>query len=750
MSNPTVTATIAVDDKASPALKELARLAKMIAQETAQALKGGSGDALATSFTRANSAAREHVSNLTNIKNLHREIAGLAAGFAGSKVFQGAKAAVANFLPYEKDVRYQTAIQGFGAADQKMLDAQRVAAAKKFGVMPMDTLHAQQAFVTRNFSAAITKAATDQALLLSTALDVPVAESSKIVEGITFSQGIHLHDPATASREMGRSSDRAAVAAKAGAMSPEDVRQFAKYGMGMSTAAGISPDQAYAVGMTLKRANVGGDESGVFMRQMAARLMSPTKQSYEAFAHMGIDYGKYATQGSVSPDAIDASLRRRFGKGLSGAGKESLTQAFGDETRNVLGNREEFAAAVRDAVEAGGEKLSKTDAKHLTSAAVNQYDLSKSGLRGGDLLNDILSKASPKDMQAIIGDKQGGRAVMLLNALDQYREYLAKLGHSDGFAEKIANERMAGAAAAVDRFNASLDTASKKLVEANQGLIEKGANLASGGVAAFLNLSPERLQAISVAGGLGTGAAVLAATSSVFSLGSAASTAAAALLRLPASLAAGTATGAAATAAGAAAAPGAAAAGGLAARGASFLGSAARGLGWAGLTVAAVPFIYDATSDATQGVTRDHTRNKAARDAIRADADERMARDLERVQSESAAAARRGDEAMAPVIARRGGNGAYKRGLSSSLDEQYGGAPGGSQPVTGTVSGSAELHQNMQIEVQPSAYFQGIVQRAEAISNMQLSGKLGTSMQGGDNGTKPSQGPSVNPSGGSH
>src|SRR5258708_6811569 len=105
MSNPSVTATIAVDDKASPALKELARLAKMIAQETAQALKGGGGDGLAQSYNKANAAAREHLGTLTSIRNLHREIAGLAAGIAGSKMFQSAKSAVANFLPYEKETR---------------------------------------------------------------------------------------------------------------------------------------------------------------------------------------------------------------------------------------------------------------------------------------------------------------------------------------------------------------------------------------------------------------------------------------------------------------------------------------------------------------------------------------------------------------------------------------------------------------------------------------------------------------------
>lgn len=726
MSNPSVTATIAVDDKASPAIKELARLAKMIGQETAQALKGGGGDGLAQSFNRANAAAREHIGTLTSIRNLHREIGGIVAGVAGSKVYQNAKAAVANYLPYEKDVRYQTAIQGFGPADQKLLDAQRVDAAKRFGVLPIDTLHAQQAFVTRNFNAEITKAATDQAIILSKALNVAVEESSKLVEGMTFGQGTHLKDAADATREMRRSSDRAAIAAKAGAMTPEDVRQFAKYGIGMSTAAGISADQAYAIGMTLKRANVGGDESGVFMRQMSARLMAPTKLAYDAFARMGIRYEDFATQGSVSPEAINASLQRRYGKGLSANGLEGLRAAINDESRNVLGSREEFAAAIREAVEASGENLTKTDQKHLADTALRQYDLSKSGLRGGELLDAILSKASAKDLQAIIGDKQGGRAVMLLNALDQYREYLEKLGHGDGYAEKIANERMQGAAAAVDRFNASLDTASKKLVEANQGLIERGANAASGAVNSFLNLSPERLQTLTAAGGLGLGAAALATTSSIVSLGVAASAAAASLFRTAGVSAGGAAAGAA----------------GLAARGASVLGTASTFLGVAGLTAAIAPFVYDWTNDAAQGVTRDHTRSQTARDAVRADAQGRMDRELERLQAqnaETAAAARRGDEAMAPLIERRGGNGLYRRNLSQSLDEQYGSS--GVATVNGQITGQAELHQNITVEVRPTAYLESVVKRAESVSTMGLNGRLGTSMQGpGDNATKPSQG----------
>ena len=729
MSNPSVTATIAVDDQASPAMKELARLAKMIGQETAQALRGGNGDALAQSFNRANNAAREHIGALTSIRNLHREIAGLAAGVAGSKFFQSAKAAVSAYLPYEKDVRYQAAIQGFGAADQKLLDAQRVEAAKRFGVLPMDTLHAQQAFVTRNFSAPITKAATDQSLILSKALNVPVEEASKIVEGITFAQGIHLKDAQTASIEMRRSSDRAAIAAKAGAMSPEDVREFAKYGMGMSKAAGISADQAYAIGMTLKRANVGGDESGVFMRQLSARLMAPTKQSFDAFAHMGLRYEDFATQGNVSPDAIDATLKRRYGKGLSAEGKANLTEAFGDEKRNVLANREEFTAAVREAVEAGGEKLSKIDQRHLVDTALRQYDLAKTGFRGGDLLEAILSKGSPKDLQALVGDKQGGRATMLLSALDQYREYLEKLSHGDGYAEKIANERMAGAAAAVDRFNASLDAASKKVVEANQGLIEKGANMASGAVGSFLNLSPERLQTLSAAGGMGAGAAMLSATSGILNLASAATAAATALWRVAGGGAAGTVAGTASNVAGAMAA------GGLAARGANALSAGARFLGWGALATAAVPFLTDLYHP--DGKVSARLGGEAFGEDNMALVDAAVKRNME-----AASAARRGDEAMATITERRGGNLSYRRALSQSLDEQYGtGGGSGPQTVTGEVTGSAELHQNIAVEVRPTAYLESVVQRAESVSKLSLSGHLGTSMQGpGDNGTKPSLG----------
>src|SRR5258708_40349460 len=117
---------------------------------------------------------------------------------------------------------------------------------------------------------------------------------------------------------------------------------------------------------------------------------------------------------------MDTAMLRHYGKGVTEAGKANLSEVFGDESRSVLGNREEFVNAVREAVEAGGEKLSKTDQKQLTDSALSQYDFAKSKLRGGGLLDAGLAKATAQDLQALRGDKQAGRGTTLLNHLQDY------------------------------------------------------------------------------------------------------------------------------------------------------------------------------------------------------------------------------------------------------------------------------------------------------------------------------------------
>jgi hypothetical protein len=72
-------------------------------------------------------------------------------------------------------------------------------------------------------------------------------------------------------------------------MTPEDITQFGKYGFGTGTAAGFDQNTMWAIGMDLKRAGVGGDESGVFLRSAASRTLAPTSKAREAYAHMGVN-----------------------------------------------------------------------------------------------------------------------------------------------------------------------------------------------------------------------------------------------------------------------------------------------------------------------------------------------------------------------------------------------------------------------------------------------------------------------------
>jgi hypothetical protein len=749
MSNPSVVATISADDQASPKLRELMELTQRASKLAKETFKDNGGDKYASGLRQATAAAQQHYTALEKLHKMQSAIAATAAGYVGAKAFQGVKHAVADYVPYERDVRYQQAIQGYGKADMAMLERQRITAATTFGLKPEDTLHAQQAFVTRNFSAAITEAGTHQAIILSKALNVNAEQAAKIVEGLTFGQGIHLHNPADARREIAKSTDIAAIAAKSGSMTPEDISQFAKFGIGMTSAAGISAQQSYATAMTLKRANVGGDESGVFMRQMAARLLAPTKGAFDAFARMGINYDQYASQGNVSVDAMEAAYRRRYGKGFGEAGRASLEGAFSDEKRNVLGSREEFASAIREAIEAGGEGLNRLEQKNVVATALRQYDLAKGGLKGGALFDEILSKASPRDMQAIIGDKQGGRAVMLLNALDQYREYLQKLNHGDGYAQKIAEERMQGLAAAVDRLSASMDAASKQIVAANERWLTPMGEVAGKVVTAFTGLSEGTKGALSVAGGMGAAAGIASAGSTVLAvitsfgrLATSANVAAAALGRvaLTGSVPAGPAGPL-----------------GKAAKGATALSGAASVLGWGALGITGISLAMEGLDRIPSGGSRASRGTKASPTTKEA----APAVEYEDLIRESG---RFGSYRSGVFAKRRGATNDFLRTVDVSDDApQSGGwaetgrldikrAPDGlakwgdgavskAVEVTGVVNGSAEVHQNITVEIRPTQWLENIVKRAESVANMSLAGRLGTSMQGpGDNGTKASSG----------
>jgi hypothetical protein len=317
-------------------------------------------------------------------------------------------------------------------------------------------------------------------------------------------------------------------------------------------------------------------------------------------------------------------------------------------------------------------------------------------------------------MQAIIGDKQGGRAVMLLNALDQYREYLEKLKHGDGFAENIAAQRMEGLAASVDRLTASIDVAEKQVVAANQGWLTQLSNAAGKLAAMFTGLSESQKEAAGIA----------AATAGVAGTAAAAAT----ILRVTAAL-----TGLETFLTGAALLSGGAAI-------AAFVAAAVAGTS-ALYALAGDKILPDSAKHSTPAeLGRRRNLFNAGLDDLVDDSGP-----FDKYQPPSAPRLR---GRTADYLRTFGLDDGQSAGWQDSAKVTMG-APSANKwgdgsiskaiDVTGSVTGSAELHQSIMLEVRPTTYFESMVKRAESVSNMQLNGRLGTSMQGpGDNGTKPS------------
>lgn len=735
MSNPSVTATISANDLASPKVRELIATLKQ-AERVAKELDGGNfGGKYANSFNQANAAAQKHLGVLHQVHAAHKAIAATVAGYAAMKMVHGGVDAVKHALPYLREDTSIKARTGYSETDMVALRKQQNELASLYGATVEATQKAHETFGRLKYDAATNLAITRPTAIGAKAMGVTPEQNAELMESMISQYGVHFESPADAQRKATHLNDLAAVATKKSNMTFEDVKEFTKYSAAAANAAGVSPEVNLAMGMALRRGGIVGSEAGVFARQLYAREMAPTRKGREVLAQNGINIDDFASHGLVSGEGLSDKMARTFGKRLSKEAIAQINHELEERGDEILSDRGKYAEMVSKAAEKSGDKLSKTDQRNLTRAANEYFDFTKRGFKGEALLNQIIDSGNPMLMQAFLGDKQGARGVALLQERDKFVEAKGDLGHADGYAQKVADEMNRGLAAAVDRLTASAEAMSNTMVKANEGWLTGLTNAATAATTALTNLSPEAQKAAGIFAGIATVAAGGGLAYSMVSFIGSVNTASAALQVLAARAAVPT---------GLPGVPGAPAA--SAGRAASVLGTVSKTAGWLALGALVGPTLWDeigkeaaGTDDAKGGGAANYRRNMARLRASRGGEFEDLIADdsgpFDRYQPANPWKRQRG--ATSEYLRQLG---ASDDGAGSSFGWQDSIRSGGKDVnVSGTVTGSAELHNNVQVELSPTAYFERLVRRAESVANMSLNGKLGTSMQGpGDNGTKPS------------
>jgi hypothetical protein len=755
MSNPTVTATISANDLASPKIRELMATLKQAEKILKEAFNGDIGGKYAAGLNNATAAAQKHLGVLQQVHSAHKAIAATVAGYAAFKLTHGAYDAIKEALPYLREDRAAQARTGYSDQDMQALRRQQADVATRYGARIEDTLKAQETFGRLQYNAATNVAMINPTVVGAKAMGVPPDQVAELIETLTSQTGMRFESPEDAAAKTKRLNDIAAAATKKSNMSFEDVLQFESFSAAAANSAGLTPEQNLAMGMALRRGGIVGSEAGVFSRQFAARVMAPTRKGRDALAQYGINIDDFATHGVISGEGLSDKLARDFGKGLSAASIARLNKDLEERGGEILGSRGAYGKAVLSAVEeTEGGSLSATDRKHITSKANEYYDFSKSGFKGGALLEALLNSGNPMAMQALLGDKQGARANALLTEADKYYQAKKDLQGADGFSQHVADQMMQGLAAAADRLTASFDSLEKSLVQANEVWLTPMVDAATSVVTHFNNLSDTGKEVAGALAGITTtvvgGGLAYAFVRTVMNVNALAVSAGEASVALQALAARGALPGG-STSLPARAAPGVLVIAGAATSviGGFITGAWGKYAQWQQIRGGDKPL-----TDATLG----NWWNDPDMALVAAAANEqrRQGKIWDNIPVPTQGRFDRFQPTMLDAPTSRyllagATDGTGSKGWQDSIvlgsirhSEGFGdpGKVSSQLEVQGTVTGEAELHVGIQGQLTPTPYFMAVIQRAEAVANMGINGRLGTSMQGpGDNSVKPLGGP---------
>jgi hypothetical protein len=450
-------------------------------------------------------------------------IAALGGIYVAHEAEHLAKSSIETYREFDKERRFQKAVMGLTDEEQQSLVDQAIHGGATSKYNDIQWLEAQRELAARGLKKDQILGLTPMGANLGQALDLTLPDAVKQMEGAIFGfkKNISTLDDAMASAR--QTADIQTKAAKISGMTPEDITEAYKFGATPARMSGVSEQVLLAFAGVSKKANMGGDESGVAFRALISAAQSPTGKAKEAMLANGLNYKNYQqSPDHIALDPFVANIAARYGVKLDKKSQAGLGRIFSDQ--KLLADPALFAPAVVKFLKGS---LGGNDAKSLKSiaGAANRYrDASMNSVDVNRFITDLMTKLAGnlQFANAVFGPKQGSRIATALGDADTFKHMIDELtNHSAGFSEKIATERMAGFDGAVSRFEGAMKNVETAIGRSwdnggKGGTLSALTNAAGAVTQRFAELDKTVLQVIS---GFGTIAATAVGAKGAVSMG---------------------------------------------------------------------------------------------------------------------------------------------------------------------------------------------------------------------------------------
>ena len=372
-------------------------------------------------------------------------VAGVASLYAAHSAVHGAERVIERYREYDKERRYEKVVMGLTDEQQRPLVDQAIHGSGDSRYNDVQWLAAQRNLAARGYNREQVLGFTPVTSQLGQAFDLEKMEDGvKLLEGAMLGFKKDVSTKELAQRSAQRTADLEVKSSKISGMNAEDIEQLYKRGAAAARMAGLTEEQMLAFGGAAKKVNIGGDESATAFVSLTKNLLHPTHGALTAMRASGIDFSKYQKIGPVNEDGFAAEVASNFGIKLKSGVRAGLHRIFADP--EMMKDPAQFAPAITRMLR---RDLQGNDAKSLKSIAglAGRYrDASATGVDTQGLLTAIMDglAKNPGLAIALFGSKQAGRISSGLDK-DVFAHLLDELkNHSEGFAEKVSDERMSG------------------------------------------------------------------------------------------------------------------------------------------------------------------------------------------------------------------------------------------------------------------------------------------------------------------